>query len=491
MPSPKRLFISYKRNVEPDEPLVYQIREALSKAGHEIFIDQIIPIGLKWAEEIDRQIKQCDALIIFLTGPSSRSEMVQSEVELARRYNRPILPVRVSFSGNLPHPLNAYLDPIEYASWRGPSDTPQLILKLEQAIAGIPLPPQPIGCDTEPETTQTAGPLPPAPGGALDLDDPHYIARIPEDQQALRLAASPGQTIVLKGPRQMGKTSLLFRMIDSAQKAGKSVAFVDCQLFEAASLEKPSTFYQRFADTIADSLSIATRGQPETPHDLTRWMEHEVLKKSAAPVTLAIDESERLLWANFREDFFGMLRSWHNLRANPIRKDWRKLDLFLVTSTEPALLIQGAQSPFNVGTVLDLKPFPLASLRRLNTSHGEPLQDAELQRLLDLLGGHPFLTRKAFYEVSPPSPHLTPDQLFATADDGDGPFRDHLRRFLFILLEMPDVRQAFRDILSGRGCLDQKLAYRLESAGLVRAPHDQPVEPASQLYRDFFKDRLV
>ena len=49
-------------------------------------------------------------------------------------------------------------------------------------------------------------------------------------------------------------------------------------------------------------------------------MEHEVLKKSPAGVTLAIDESDRLLWANFREDFFGMLRSWHNLRATPSAK---------------------------------------------------------------------------------------------------------------------------------------------------------------------------
>src|SRR5262245_47746911 len=135
-----------------------------------------------------------------------------------------------------------------------------------------------------------------------------------------------------------------------------------------------------------------------------------------------------------------MLRAWHNLRANPVRKDWRKLDLFLVTSTEPSLLIQGAQSPFNVGAVLDLQPFDSADLTQLNVSHGDILDEAELARLLELLGGHPFLTRKAFYEVSMPDSRTTPGQLFARAADADGPFRDHLRRFLFILLETPDVR---------------------------------------------------
>jgi hypothetical protein len=484
----KRVFISYKRNAEPDEPLVHDVRAALEEAGYSTFIDQIIPIGLKWAEEIERELKNCDAFLIFLTALSSRSEMVQSEVEMARRYQRTILPIRVAFAGKLPHPLNAYLDPIEYALWRGSSDTPQLIANLKKAIDGIPLPAH-SGIQQK-SLTHHVGTLPPAPGGAMDLEDPHYIER-PYDQQALRLAASPGQTIVLKGPRQVGKTSLLFRMMDGAGKNNKSVAFVDCQLFEANSLDQPVTFYTRFAAEIAQSLDITNRPNPETPHDLTRWMEQEVIKKLPGAVALAIDESERLLWAGFREDFFGMLRSWHNLRANPIRRDWRKLDLYLVTSTEPALLIQGAQSPFNVGTVLDLRPFDIGALGKLNRAYGEPLNDAELARLLELVGGQPYLTRKAFYEISPPNPRMTPDHLFEAASTDGGPFRDHLRRFLFLLLEHQDVREAMHDILQGRGCRDPRLIYRLESAGLISTDAGQHPRPSCKLYGDFLKERLA
>ena len=40
-----------------------------------------------------------------------------------------------------------------------------------------------------------------------------------------------------------------------------------------------------------------------------------------------------------RTDFFAMLRSWHGLRAHPIRRSWKKLDIILSTSTEPQFFI--------------------------------------------------------------------------------------------------------------------------------------------------------
>src|SRR5262249_18341837 len=54
-----------------------------------------------------------------------------------------------------------------------------------------------------------------------------------------------------------------------------------------------------------------------------------------SPVRARHRRSDILFQADFLYDFFGMLRSWHNARANPLRKKtWKKLDLLLVTSTE-------------------------------------------------------------------------------------------------------------------------------------------------------------
>src|SRR5215470_11132605 len=129
-----KVFLSYKRDVAPDEPLAKDLHRSLRDADHEVFIDKIMPPGIRWAEEIERQIRECHCLIVFLTAASSRSEMVQSEIEMARRWSKPILPVRIAFAGKLPHPLNAYLDPIQYAFWRAASDTPALVDSLCKAI---------------------------------------------------------------------------------------------------------------------------------------------------------------------------------------------------------------------------------------------------------------------------------------------------------------------------------------------------------------------
>jgi hypothetical protein len=47
-----------------------------------------------------------------------------------------------------------------------------------------------------------------------------------------------------------------------------------------------------------------------------------------------------LVDTSFRLDFFSMLRSWHNSRANITTSIWKQLDLVLVTSTEPYQLIE-------------------------------------------------------------------------------------------------------------------------------------------------------
>src|SRR6478736_9427880 len=99
-----RVFLSYKRRVESDGALAGQVVAALSAAGHLIFIDKQLRVGQDWAGEIDRQVRQSDYLIVFLTAESILSEMVRAEIEIGRdqaaKTSAPrILPVRLRFTG--------------------------------------------------------------------------------------------------------------------------------------------------------------------------------------------------------------------------------------------------------------------------------------------------------------------------------------------------------------------------------------------------------
>jgi len=502
--APARIFLSYKRNVEPDQPLALKVMQSLSSQGHDVFIDQVLTVGQEWAREIEQQVRQADYLVVFLSAASSHSEMVKGEIEIARDQaaksgGKPrVLPVRVEFDSSLPYPLNAYLDKIQYVHWRDESDTVKLLQQLEAALSGSTTfepssgaPPPAAIAGRQPVY---AAPLPP-PGGALDLEDSWYVTR-DSDQTALSLIRQRGQTLIIKGPRQMGKSSLLVRVVAEAMNAKKQVALLDFQLLDQETKASSDLFFQRFADSIAEALAypdaIGGFWDPKIsgPQNCGRYLERQILNKLDGGLVLAIDEAESMFEAEFSEDFFGMIRSWHNNRANPTKRAWKKLDVVLVTSSEPYMFIKSQhQSPFNVGMTLRLEDFQPAQMQTLNEFHGSPLSSRELARLTELLSGHPYLTRKALYAVAGQVPRVTADELFRLATDDAGPFGDHLRYYLLRIQGMPDLKDALLRICQDQDCEDEMLIYRLESAGLVKQ-QARKVIPRCQLYAEYFRDRL-
>lgn len=334
---PVRFFISYKRDAEPDQVIAGRICDTLKTRGHTVFIDQTLTVGEDWAREIEKSVRKSDYLIVFLTAASIQSEMVKGEIEIARDEagksdGKPrILPVRLAYVGPLPYPLNAWLDPIQYALWRGESDTARLLDELVRAAGGVPL--SRAGVVGSPATSRDgpplySAPLPP-PGGSLDAEDPWYIHRN-TDRTGLSVIDHQGITLTIKGSRQMGKSSLLIRILAAAINRGKRCVLVDFQLFGRDALRQESAFFKHFCGSIANQLEIPNGleglgdGSLSLTQNCTRYIERTILSQLDAPVVIAVDEADNIFLSDFRNDFFGMLRSWHNARANPMKKIWKK-----------------------------------------------------------------------------------------------------------------------------------------------------------------------
>jgi hypothetical protein len=278
------------------------------------------------------------------------------------------------------------------------------------------------------------------PDSPLVEDDPAYVERS-VDASVLAVAGMPGVTLVIKAPHQSGKTSLLVRYLSRCKSFEKHDALVDFQVFGRTQLDNLAACLTSFARVILRELALdpALHRPLAAPLELTDFMEDVVLGKATRPISLGLDEVDRLLECEWREDFFGMLRHWHERRAR--KSEWRRLDLAMVLATEPSLLISNpAQSPFNVVTPVRLPPFSAIELRRLNAAHGDLLDRAALQALLELTGGHPFLARTAFFYC------LTEGVSFkafrdSAADEG-GPYGDHLRARLSELIRHPNLAEA-------------------------------------------------
>ena len=82
-PQGKQIFISYKRNNEPDNSMAMYLERFLRDRGHQLFIDQKLNMGMEWVEEIYDQIARSDFLIVLLSPASYKSEMVLEEVKFA------------------------------------------------------------------------------------------------------------------------------------------------------------------------------------------------------------------------------------------------------------------------------------------------------------------------------------------------------------------------------------------------------------------------
>lgn len=271
-----RVFISY-RSQDPDLSLAKEFYDALKAAGHEPFMAGMsIRFGQKWPQRIDEELERADYFLLLLSAQSVASEIVTEEVRRARelRNSRPegkpiILPIRVCFpmSAPLNYDLCGYLYQLQQREWNSPSDTPVLIEELltllteESREMAVPkdLTEE---SQTAPATVESFDrpPLPVAepelPGGQVDLASAFYVKRPPIEARCFEAIAKPGALIRIKAPRQMGKTSLMARVLQQAEAQGCLKVPLSFQLADGKVFADLDKFLQWFCASIGRRLKL-------------------------------------------------------------------------------------------------------------------------------------------------------------------------------------------------------------------------------------------
>lgn len=510
----QRIFISYKRDVDPDESVAMYLARFLSDHGKHTFVDQKLKVGMPWIQEIHDQIAESDFLVVLLSTDSMISDMVLEEVKFAdlqwRETGRPrILPIRLNYDGPLPYDLDKYLRPLQYAEWVGEETTPEVARRILNAIEGNETLSRDATSKTNITTPQTASRstvhgqqlakpysnfdprlILEATGGMVDLDSPFYVERR-VDSTLKRELKRQGTTTTIRAGRQMGKTSLLVRGVDFARQQGSSIVFSDFQHIERTYLQSLDIFLHHLALEIAatlkvdfDKVELVWKTPFSSKERLTHFLEDHVLPNVTLPIILAIDEADQLFRSTFYQEFFSLIRAWYTMRG--LNSLWRRLNVVMVISTHPNLLIDDDhQSPFNVGLRLELQDFTADQVYDLNERHGTPLNDTELDDMIELLGGHPYLVRQAFFTLV--DEEITWTELSKIAPTDSGPFSAHLRQYLWQLRDKPQLTQAMKSILQGQTPSDETALIRLTAAGLVSENEDGQCRCRCRLYHLYFK----
>jgi serine/threonine-protein kinase len=186
-------------------------------------------------------------------------------------------------------------------------------------------------------------------------------------------------------------------------------------------------------------------------------------------------------------DFFGLLRAWHEESKN--REIWRRVRLVVVHSTEVYVPMDINQSPFNVGLPIELPEFKPAMVLELAQRHGLAWGTQEVEQLIDMVGGHPYLVRLALYHIA--RSEITLEEVLETAPSDAGLYGDHLRRHLWNLEQHPQLAAAVKTVVDTPNPvrLEAMQGFKLHSMGLVNLQGNE-VTPRCNLYRQYFRVRL-
>ena len=482
----KKVALLYRPNIEKDAKVLVTLESRLKSLGHDVFVDNHQRISAGWAKAIEEPIRSADAVIAIVSPQALQSEMLEFELETSHdqfvRTGKPvILPVRVGSNEPLEGPSAAILKPLHYFTWMGPEDDEKLVAELLSAI-------------TEPLKQRSEETKLEPVGGAVPPDSPFYLKRTC-DVELTRALEAQESILLVKGARQIGKTSLMAQGAKFARDLGHRVAVTDFQKFNTAQLESDENFYRLLAATLARQLKFQ--------YDFANnWDEifganlnmenflRDLLDERDEPLVWCMDEVDKLFSAPFASDFFGLVRSWHNSRSTEPGGPWVKLTVIIAYATEAHLFIQDVnQSPFNVGRKVELADFNLQQTIELNTRYGSPLASyAETEKLHGLIGGQPFLTRAALDVLA--KNRETLDSLIERAAMDDGPFSDHLQRILISVTRLPEVAAYVRTVLAGTGLPQSDAYYRLLAAGIIRQAADGTVGFRCALYRSYLSRML-
>jgi hypothetical protein len=327
------------------------------------------------------------------------------------------------------------------------------------------------------------------------LDSAFYVVRR-ADAEAGAAVARRDSIVLIKGARQVGKTSLLARVLQTARERGCRVIRTSLNVLNPAQMAGSEAFLMALARMVAEQLDLsfepARSWDRESGPNLafSRFLRRDILGELAEPVVWGIDDLDRLVTMDFGPEVLAMFRAWHNERALDPAGPWGRLTLAIAYGTEPHLFITDlARSPFNVGTRVTMEDFSMEEVADLARRHGNLLPDhRSLARFYGLLGGHPYLVRRALHELA--SARITLAGLEQGAAAEEGIFGDHLRRLRAPLQASPDLAAAVRAVLDGAPCADENRFYRLRTAGLLAGAAPEEARLRCHLYAVYLRRHL-
>jgi transcriptional regulator with XRE-family HTH domain len=335
--------------------------------------------------------------------------------------------------------------------------------------------------------------------GQLPVDSPFYIHRPPIENLCYEALLQPGALLRIKAPRQMGKTSLLSRILTQVRDQQYATTITSLQLADASVFSDLKRFLQWVSAIVTQSVGLPNQIDRYwddlfgNSYNCTNYFENYLLSELDTPLVLAFDEVDAIFdYPEIATDFFGMVRAWYEkARYGDAKSElWQKLRIVLVHSTEVYVPLNLHQSPFNAGLAIELPTFTQEQVQELAQRYLVEQPEVFAQELIDLTGGNPYLVQLGLHHLS--LQNVTLEELVDNAAASDGVYSGHLRNLLLNLQQYPDLLATLKRVVLSTTPVELETIqlFKLQSKGLIRIK-DQQVVPSCNLYRQYFQKTLT
>ena len=321
-----------------------------------------------------------------------------------------------------------------------------------------------------------------------------YINRPPVESLCYQEILQPGALIRIKAPWKMGKTSLMNQIFDYTKQHSYKTVHLNFLQADESTIKSLDKLLRWFCSIISRRLKLENYladfwDEDSSSNDnCTAYFEDYILANVDTTIVLGLDNVDRIFkYHEVASDFFGLLRSWYE--DAKFLDEWKKLRLIVAHSTEVYIPLNVNQSPFNVGLPIELPEFNLEQVQDLALQHGLDKDNILIEKLITIVGGHPYLLHQAFTSIKNQSVKL--DEFLQTAATEAGLYRNHLRKIYTHLQQDSKLIAAMKNVVEEHRPvrIDSEEAFKLHSMGLVRWCGNE-VEPRCNLYRLYLHDYL-
>jgi transcriptional regulator with XRE-family HTH domain len=327
-----------------------------------------------------------------------------------------------------------------------------------------------------------------------------YVERVPYQSQCYEAILKPGALVRMKAPQQMGKTSLLERVLHQAREQGYQTLTLSFALADSTVFTDLRQFSRWFCASVGQNLGLPNRLADYWDDifgcnsNTTAYFQNYLLPTINSPLVLALDEVDLVFeHPQIADDFCRLLRGWYDIAKRGDRSSalWKQLRLVVVHSTEVYTSLDINHSPLGgVGLVIELPELTRDEVQDLARRHGLNWSVTQVEQLMAMVGGHPYLVQLTLDRIR--SQGITLEHLLQTAPTEAGIYSDYLRRHLRNLQQHPELMAAFREVVEAGSWvkIESDRVFKLHSMGLVKLFGNE-VMPRCDLYRQYFRDRVA